>query len=144
MTTQTTFPYEIIEGAPMSPEQDDPANQVTRSFEWVRGSQSSTTRPTESSLSSPWGSSIYTFMGVGPSLVTDCACVSHELLKHMDWHWQFHWQWVLASSVPRAPTELMLLVGWGDKWVGKTLSTQISVTFSPRLSQMPSYGFIHR
>ena len=45
----------------MSPEQDDPVNRVTRSLEWFRGSRSGTTRPTESSLLSPRGLSIYTF-----------------------------------------------------------------------------------
>ena len=62
------------------------------------GSRSGTTRPTESSLSGPWGPSIYTFMGVGPSLVIGCACVSHELLKHVEWHSWSYWQWVLIPS----------------------------------------------
>ena len=34
--SKITFPYEIVEGALMSPGQDNPANQVTRSLGWFR------------------------------------------------------------------------------------------------------------
>ena len=34
--SKITFPYEIVKGALMSPGQDNPANQVTRSLGWFR------------------------------------------------------------------------------------------------------------
>ena len=47
---------------------------------------------------------LYFLQGAGPLLVIYCTCMSHELLKHMDWHSQLNWPWVLISSIPRAPT----------------------------------------
>ena len=121
----------------MSPKQDGPTNRVMRSFDWLGGSRSSATRLTESRLLGPWGLSIYTFMGAGPSLVVDCACVSHELLKHVEWH----------SVLPTVSTDLVYFQGSpltlpavGGKQDRKTSLTQVSMTSSPRLDRMPSYG----
>ena len=41
--------------------------------------------------------------GAGQSLVVDCACVSHELLKHMERHSWSYWQWVPILSISRIP-----------------------------------------
>ena len=49
--------------------------------------------------------------GMGPSLVIDCTCMSHELLKHVDQHSRSYWQWVSISSVSRAPH-------WHCQWLG--------------------------
>ena len=92
------------------------------------GSRSSATRLTESSLLGPKGPSIYTFMGgVGPSLVVGCTCMSHELLKHVEWHSQSYQQWVPIPSTSRVfHQQCRWLEGKQD---GKTSSTRISVTY---------------
>ena len=72
----------------------EPSHKVV----WMAwGSWSGATRPTESSLY------VYLYRGAGPSLVIDCACVSHELLKHVEWHSRSYWQWVLIPSISRVP-----------------------------------------
>ena len=48
------------------------------------------------------GAQIFTpLWGAGPFLVIDCACVSHELLKHMEQHSRSYQQWVLIPSTSR-------------------------------------------
>ena len=70
---------------------------------------------------------LYFLRGAGSLLGIDCACMSHELLKHMDQHSWSSQQWVPISSIPRAPTDTAGGLE-GTKRDGKTSSTRISVT----------------
>ena len=119
---------EIIKGALTSPKQDSPANQVTRSFDWL-GEADLVLPDWQNPVPGPSGPEyLYLYGGAGPSLVIDCACLSHELLKHMDQHSRSHQQWVLIPSTPRVFHQQCQ--GLEGKQDGKTSSTQISVTYS--------------
>ena len=77
---------EIIKGALMSPGQDGLVNRVMRLFDWL-GKADLVLPDQQNPVPGPSGPGyLYLYWGAGPSLVVDCACVNHELLKHVEWY----------------------------------------------------------
>ena len=117
----------------------EPSHEVV----WLAwGSRSGATRLTESSLSGPQGPSIYTFTGGGG------AIHGHRLCMRESWITQVHG--VALTVLLTVSTNPIYFQGFpptmlvvGGKQDGKTSLTWISVTSSPRLSQMPSFRFKH-
>ena len=118
-TTITAFNYERSLRGLDRPKAGWPSEPSLRSLIQNMGSQSGwSTRQTESQA--PVGSSIYTISRKRGGVKGDQvgACVSHKLLKHMDWHslhseyWSSHWHQGLHWSCQWSGS----MGKWEDTW----------------------------
>ena len=106
MTSQNTLSLWNCWGSSDKPRAGWPG-KLSHEVAWVVLGEANPVLPDQQNpVSQALGARVFIlFTGVGLLLVIDCACMSHELLKHMDQYSWLNWPWVPIWSIPKVPTD---------------------------------------